>query len=494
MKYVMGIDLGTSSVKVIISDLTGRVWGTGQEAYELISLKPGWAEQSPKVWWDCTVLAIKRALADLPEGAAEVAGIGFSGQMHGLVPLDEDREPVRNSVIWADQRSGGAVQSLYEKVDCTELARFTLNAAAPGFMVSSLLWMKEEEPELYQKIKTVIFPKDYIRYRLTGEIGTDLSDASGSGIFDAANHCWPELLGKLGLSEEIFPPVSGSQEIAGEVTEAAARETGLVRGTPVVFGGGDTPMHCLGNGLIRPGMLSVNIGTAGQIAGCVDKPCYDGMLRTNTFCLPVPERWMLVGASLNGGIALDWVKNRILQIPGYKEMDKMAASVPLGSEGLVFLPYLLGERTPHMDPHARGVFFGLSVGHSRSTMMRAAMEGVAFALKEALDVVESVADFDSRMIASGGGARSPVFLQMQADIFDKEITCTDVKEEAGIGACITAAVGLRLFPDFKAACEAMVGLAPGNYVPDRGNHEFYQERFELFKDIYQRNKDLFPRV
>ncbi len=487
----MGIDLGTSSVKVMISDLTGRIVGEGQEKYGLISLRPGWAEQSPQVWWDCTVRAARAAVAEIKEGPSSIAGIGFSGQMHGLVPLDDTGEPVRNSLIWADQRSGAQIQSLYEKTNRGEMARVTFNAVAPGFLAASLLWMKEQEPENFRKIETAVFPKDYIRYRLTGKIGTDISDASGSGIFDAVRCQWPEFLESMGLPAKLFPKVYGSQEIVGEVTAEAAEETGLLCGTPVVCGGGDTPMYCVGNGLIRPGMLSVNIGTAGQIVGCVDRPCCDEKLRTNTFCLPVPGRWILTGASLNGGIALDWVRKGILQIPDYEEMNEMAASVPAGSDGLIFLPYLLGERTPHMDPYARGVYFGLSINHSRSTMMRAAMEGVAFALKEALEVLEGVADFEDTMTASGGGARSPVFLQMQADIFGKKIACTDGKEEAGMGACITAAVGLGLYPDFRTACGEMVRMLPEMYVPDQERHEIYQEKFEIFKKIYQRNKELF---
>lgn len=500
MKYIMGIDLGTSSVKAVVTDLAGHTVSRGQAAYEILRPQPDWAEQSPDTWWECTKTAVREAIrqAEQVTGnlhlAKEITAVGLSGQMHGLTALDSGKAPLRNCIIWADKRSQLEIDELCRAGIGDELSRAALNGVSPGFLLSSMLWMKKWEPDLFGQIDTVLFPKDYIRFRLTGRIGTDITDASGSGIFDAVSYRWPETAEKLGIPLRIFPPIFRSHEIAGGVTESAADETGLEARTPVVFGGGDTPMHTVGNGLIRPGMLSVNIGTAAQIAGCVGRPYRDRELRCNTFCLPVPDRWLVTGAVLNGGIVMDWLKNKILQIEDYREVDELASSAPFGNGGLYFLPYLMGERTPHMNPEASGCYFGLRPDHDRGCLLRAAMEGTAFALKEALDVVEEAGDFDSAMIASGGGARSRFFLQMMADIFHKKVRRAAETEEACLGACMTAAVGVGLYPDYESACAAMTAGSVETYEPDETKYRLYQERFSLFQEIYRQNVFLFSKI
>lgn len=502
MKYIMGIDLGTSSVKAVICDLAGQTVGRGQASFKILRPHDDWAEQQPGQWWESTKTAVREALFEagkvLGLGTAsmaeQIAGIGLSGQMHGLVALDAAKKPLRDCIIWADKRSQPEIAELGCMISPGELSAVTLNGISPGFMAASLLWMKKWEPDLFGKIDTVLFPKDYIRFRLTGAIGTDVTDASGSGIFDAVSLRWPDMMEMAGLPADIFPRVSYSHEIAGCITASAACETGLRRGTPVVFGGGDTPMHSVGNGLIRPGMLSVNIGTAAQISGCIDHPYRDPELRCNTFCLPVPGHFLVTGAVLNGGIVLDWLKNTILKVETYDEVEILASSAPPGSRGLYFLPYLMGERTPHMNPEAKGCYFGLSAGHDRSCLLRAAMEGTIYALKEALEVVEEAGDFGSVVIASGGGAKSSFFLQMMADIFHKKIYRAAGMEEACLGACMTAAVGLSLYPDYESACVSMETEMREIYEPDETKYRLYQERFSLFKEIYRQNVFLFSKI
>lgn len=492
MAYFMGIDLGTSSVKALITDERGSALGFGQRGYDIRKPRMNYAEQDMERLWDCTVSAIRGALASCPDGAERIAGIGFSGQMHGLVPADRDGRPVRDAVIWADQRSGEEIEDIYRAIPREEYQSVTLNALSTGFLIPSLLWVKKREPENFKRIDKVLLPKDYIRSRMCGRFGTDATDASGTAVFDTKGRQWAwDFIRRLGLPAELFPECHEAYEIAGEVTAACAEQTGLKKGTPVVYGGGDTPMQALGNGMTGPGYLVSNIGTASQISSVMGEAVHDKAYRTNTFCHVCGNTWMLSGANLSGGVALKWLMREILQMESYDAMTALAGQVPPGSDGLLFFPCLCGERTPYNDPGARGVYLGLTLGHTRGHLIRSAMEGIVFELKNSLSIFDELGVRYDRIIASGGGAGSRLFLELQADIFGREIYTNAGREQACMGAALTAAVGTGAFPDFARACESMVHYREEAAEPNMEHHKIYMERFEVYKRIYEQNRELF---
>ncbi|MED1203038.1 xylulokinase [Heyndrickxia acidicola] len=491
MNYLIGIDLGTSSVKAILMDREGNILSQAQKSYQIDVPEIGYAEQSPELWWSSTKNVLKKILEQNID-PSRIGGIGFSGQMHGLVMVGKRGESVRPAIIWSDQRSKSQVERINRLIQEEKAAGKMLNSVSTGFAVASLLWVKENEPESYGKTDKVLLPKDYIRFRLTGKLAVEATDASSTLAFNVAERKWAEcLIDTLDLKKELFPPCFEPFDIAGEVTERAARETGLPEGIPVVFGGGDQFMHAVGNGLVYPGMVSSNIGTGGQIAAMTDQPLYDSKLRTNTFCHVKPNTWNIQGSSLNSGLSLEWLKTNILKEKDFGTMEAMAAGVPPGSDGLIFLPYLTGERTPHLNPNAKGIFFGLAFGHRSEHLVRAVMEGVAFSLKDSLEIMESLGIKADKVMASGGGAKSRLWLQIQADVYNKPIYTTKTREEASLGAAITAGVGIGLYPSVEEACEKVIHTHAEIIEPIKKNSSLYAERYEVFKELYRRNKDLF---
>ncbi len=492
MSYLLGIDLGTSSVKSLIIDTEGHIISVGQEDYDFDIPQIGYAENDPMVWWNATKNTIRTALAKGKIIPSEIKGIGFSGQMHGLVAVDKNGQVVRKGIIWADQRSSEQINFVKEKIGLEKFSKVTLNAPATGFMLLSLLWVKDNEPENYRKIDKVMMPKDFIRMKLTGKIGTESVDASSSVAFDTAGRHWAwELIDELGLERDLFPECKEACDIAGEIIPEAAAETGLTVGTPVVYGGGDQPMQSVGNGLVRPGYVASNIGTASQIACCVDRPVYDPQLRTNTFCHADKNIWTILGASLNGGIAQKWLRDNIFYKESFKKLDAEAETIEPGSEGLIFLPYLCGERTPCLDPLSRGIFFGLTIKHTKAHMVCAVMEGMVFSLKDGLEIFNSLGVTTDKIIASGGGAKSPLLLQMQADVFEQDIYTTESKEQASFGAAICAGVGVGIYDSLAAACDQLIVMSPVVTHPIPENSKVYRQRYQVYKQLYGRNKDLF---
>ena len=492
MRYFMGIDLGTSSVKALIVDERGGIVSGAQQGYDIRKERIEYAEQNADMLWEATKKVIAGAVADAPIGAEEIAGIGYSGQMHGLVMVDRDGKPIRDAIIWADQRSASTIEEIHGIIPREEYQAVSLNALSTGFLVASLMWVKRHEPQSFERIAKVMLPKDYIRFKMCGLYGTDASDASSAAIFDTARRDWAwDFIDRLGLSREFFPPCHEAYEIAGEVSAACAAETGLRAGTPVVYGGGDTPMQGVGNGLIGPGTLTANIGTACQLAAILDAPKHDALYRTNTFCHICDSTWMLMGAHLSGGVALKWLRDQVLMMGSYDEMTAVAATAPAGSEGLLFLPYLSGERTPCNDPNARGVWLGLSLKHSRAHMIRSVMEGIVLGLRNSLAIFEGLGVEFDRIVASGGGARGRLFREIQADVFGREIYMNAGNEQACTGAALTAAVGVGTYKSFAEACAQMVRYSPEVVAPNMENHKLYEERFQIYKEIYGHNRDLF---
>lgn len=492
MNYYLGIDIGTSSVKSLLMDAKGHMIGTAQIGYDIIKDRLAYAEQDMEKIWE----ASKKTIADLVKRyrteSAKIQGISYSGQMHGLVMVDADGNLIRNAMIWADQRSEKEIQKIYDIVGKDFYQSVALNSLSTGFLIASLMWAKEHEPENYEKIRYVMFPKDYIRYRMCGEYGTDMSDASSGAVFDTRKRDWAwELIDKLEISRSIFPECHEACETAGTLTEQCSLDTGLKSGIRIAYGGGDTLMQGVGNGIIVPGVLAANIGTACQISGALHQPLYDALYRTNTFCHVKKDLWMLMGAHLSGGVALKWLMNQILEMGSFDEMTSLAATVVPGSEGMLFLPYLNGERTPYNDPNAKGIYFGMTLKHTRAHMIRSTMEGIVFGLRTSIEIFKDLGIGYSKIIASGGGARGQLFQEMQADIFDCEIYTNEENEQAGMGAAITAAVACGEYSDYQEACEQLVHMRDTVVVPNHENQKYYEEQFSVYRELYEHNKDLF---
>lgn len=494
MDYLLGIDIGTSGARGVLMNREGKIYARAGREYSINMPQPGWAEQDPKMWWEATIQVIREVLKESEVNPQQIRGIGLSGQMHGTVFLDKNLQPFRPAIIWADQRSSSQCEFIYQKIGKERLAELTGNPIATGFMCSTLLWMKENQPEMCNKIYKVILAKDYIRYKLTGNLGVEVTDASSTLLLDIKKRCWSkELLDLLSLPLKILPgEVHESQEVAGYILAEVARNTGLLEGIPVVYGGGDQSMQAVGNGVIRPGILSSTIGTGGQLFITIDKFTYDPKLRIHTFCHAIPNNYHLQGAILSAGLSLKWLKENILHtLDSYPVFDEEVEKIRAGSEGVIFLPYLLGERSPYMNPQARGVFFGLSLEHHRVHLIKAVMEGVVFALRDCLEVFEELGIKIEQVIASGGGAKSRVWRQIQADVFNKELSMTQSIEQAAMGAAILAGVGVGIYKNTEEGCKKAVKFKKEKIKPIPENVDIYNKKFEIFKSLYQNLKENF---
>lgn len=495
MPYLLGIDIGTSGLKTAIITSEGVPLGTAYRGYDIHVPYKGYAEQDPETWWKAAVDAIREVHRTSGISPADISAIGLSGQMHTLVALDAKGLVIRPAILWCDQRSTPQIRELHRVMPADRVAAITLNPISPGFTIASLLWLKANEPEHFSRIATVVLPKDYIRYRMTGALATEIVDASGTMCFDAVVLQWStELLSAVGIDPRIFPDIGRTCAIAGRLTSSAAATIGLRAGTPVAFGGGDQAMQAIGNGIIDPGTASATIGTGGQILTPTLEPLYDRRLRTNTYCNYREGSWTLIGGTLSAGLSLKWLKEKVLRAPSFDVIDEGAALTPPGCGGLVFLPYLIGERAPHMDPAARGVFFGLTLDHDGFAMARAIMEGVAFSLKDSLSIFEELGVRPKRIIASGGGARSGLWKQIQADVFNKEICTTKTIEQACTGAAIAAGVACGVYRDIGEACSRMVALDEVVVEPDPARVERYKELHQIYRELYRNTAALFARL
>ncbi|SDX71083.1 xylulokinase [Paenibacillus sp. CF384] len=495
MSLLMGIDIGTSSVKSMVMDTSGRVLGFAQMEYDINIPVSGYAEQNPDDWWELVKKTSAQAIMKAGIDGGALAGIGFSGQMHGLVALDKEGQVLRPSIIWCDQRSIPQKDELESRITTEQLGNMVKNSVSTGFLILSLLWMKENEPDLYSRIDRVMLPKDYVRYRLTGEMGTDTTDASGTSAYDTASLHWSEpLMSLVGIDSKLFPAVGKPWEIAGYVAKQAESESCFKAGTPVVFGGADQAMQAVGNGIIESGDLSVTIGTGGQLFTTIDQPVYDKRLRTHTFVHAVPDRWYLLGATMSAGLSLKWLSSQVLKNSDYKALDRKAKEVPAGSDGLLFLPYLAGDRTPHMDPHASGMFIGLKLNHNDAHLIRAVLEGVCYSLRDGVEIIRSLGVDLKRIIISGGGAKSPLWSQILADVLNRDVYVSTTEEQACVGASIMAGVGVKLYDSVEQACKTIVKLRENPVQPNPGNHAVYDRQYAVYTKLYEHNRDLFPML
>jgi xylulokinase len=503
-KALLGIDLGTSSVRAGLVTPSGDIVGTAAAEYPILTPRPGWAEQDPTVWWSATCAVIARALAQSRLRPADILAVGLSGQMHGLVLVDALGAPVRPAIIWPDARSAEERDEIERAIGRERLYRITGLPAATGFFAVSLQWVRCHEPEAYDRSIWALLPKDYIRYRLTGDIATDPTDASGTLLFDVAHRRWAEeLVAALVLRRDLLPPLLEPTVIAGRVTDAAAVETGLAILTPVATGGGDQAMGAISLGLVGEGTVACTIGTGGQVSSIVRRPVIDPRRRLHTLCSITPGAWLVMGAMLSAGLSLRWFRDALGAadvlaarqggMDPYALLSTEAERAVPGAGGLIFLPYLTGERTPYMDPDARGGFIGLSLSHSRSDLVRAVMEGVVFGMRQALDIFRELEVEVGTVISAGGGARSRLWRQIQADIYGMPVWTISREEHSLYGASLAAGIAAGVYRDVREATE---GKVPRDEVldPIAGHRALYERQYAVFQDLYPALRDTFRRL
>ncbi len=504
MKYLLGIDLGTSGTRTALFDTQGAVVRAASAEYPLSQPKNGWAEQEPRHWWDAAVTTIKKVLSESGVDPRSVAAIGISGQMHGLVMLDEKGESLRPSIIWADQRTGEECDDMTRILGRDKLIRITANPALTGFTASKILWVKKHQPQVYARCAHILLPKDYLRYKLTGDFATEVSDAAGMQLLDVPGRRWSdEVLGALGIEKSLLARVYESPDVTGRVSDEAARITGLSTSTLMVGGAGDNAAAAVGTGTVRDGRAFTTIGTSGVIFAHTSQPKIDPLGRVHTFCAAVPGTWHVMGVMQSAGLSKRWIRDTCCDAEvrkgletgedPYVLMDEMAKDSPVGSNRLLFLPYLMGERTPHLDPDCRGVFFGISAMHEKRDLLRAVMEGVTFGLKDSLSILSGMGVVPEVMRMTGGGAKSVLWRQMLADVFGSPVQTIASKEGPALGVAILAGVGAGIYKSVEDACDLLV-KADKVYAPQAQAAAKYAAIYPLYQALYPSLKDHFKTL
>lgn len=505
MSYYLGIDVGTTGTRAVIIDAEGKVVGGQSAEHEPISTPQSqWAEQAPENWWAAAQQAVTGVLAATQAKGKEVRGIGLSGQMHGLVLLDKQQQVLRPSIIWCDQRCQAEANAITRTIGHDKLIEITCNPALTGFTAPKLAWVQAHEPGVFDRIHKVLLPKDFIRFRLTGQFASEVSDSSGTTLFDVVNRRWStEIISALRFDENWFPEVHESVVVSGQLSAGVAELLGLKAGTPVVGGGGDQASGGVGNGIVSPGIVSSTIGTSGVVFAFMENPARDQEGRVHTFCHAVPQKWHVMGVTQGAGLSLRWIRDHfgaqevslgaLLKQDSYELITRQAAQAKPGCEGLIFLPYLMGERTPHLDANARGVLFGLTGRHTRADVLRAVLEGVAYSLKDSFVIFDEMKVAVRQVRASGGGGRSALWRQIQSDIFNKEICTVAADEGAAFGAALMAAVGTGGFSSVEQACAQSIQLA-NQTQPIAENTRRYAEYYEVYRSLYGALKPSFDRV
>jgi len=494
MSYLIGLDVGTTGAKALLIEPDGGVRTSVTKEYPTDMPQPLWAEQDPGDWWRASADAIRCLLRQTGVGGEDVAGVGLTGQMVGLVALDSQGKPVRPCIMWNDQRSGPQCEAITKQLGFERLMALISNPVVPGFVAPKVLWVREHEPEAYRCIAHILLPKDYVRLRLTGDYATEVSDASGTSLFDVVHRRWSqEMLDALDIPSEWFPPCYESPEVTGAITREAAEATGLRAGTPVVGGAGDQPAQAVGSGIVEAGLVSVTTGTSGVVFAATDGPTAHPQGLLHSFCHAAPDAWYLMGVMLAAGGSLRWYRDVLGQAEQeigkltardpYELLTAEAAQAPVGSEGLLFLPYLTGERTPYADPYARGGWIGLTARHDRRHLVRAVLESVTFGLRDSLELVRELGVEVEQIRASGGGARSALWRQIQADIFDTEIVTVNETEGAAYGAAILAAVGVGIFNSVAGACRQLVRVE-SSVEPIPTHTARYDELYAVYRELY----------
>ena len=504
MTYYIGVDIGTSGTKTVLFDKTGNVIASALQEYPLYQPQNGYAEQRPEDWLEATVSTIAQVMAKSGVEAAQVKGVGLSGQMHGLVMLDEQDTVIRPAIIWCDQRTAKECEEITQKVGAERLIQITANPALTGFTASKILWVRNHEPENFARCTKILLPKDYVRYMLTGAFATEVSDASGMQLLDVPDRCWSdEVLEKLEIPKSMLAKVYESPDITGYITAAMAARTGLAEGTPVVGGAGDNAAAAVGTGVVENGKAFTTIGTSGVVFAHSDEIAIDPKGRVHTFCCAVPGAWHVMGVTQAAGLSLKWFRDNFCTAEKetaaamgkdpYFLMDQEAEQVPIGAGKLLYLPYLMGERTPHLDPQVRGAFVGLSAVHGKKEMLRAVMEGVAFSLNDCKNIIQEMGIPVDDMMACGGGGTSPLWRQMLADLYRCPVKTVASKEGPALGVAILAMVGTGAYPSVAEACRAII-RTDKTQQPIPENSDRYAPFYALYTKLYPAMKDSFKEL
>ncbi len=482
---LLGIDVGTGGTRAVLIDEGGRLLGAATvEHAPMASPELFWAEQDPADWWRAACGAIKECMTQAGATAGEVGAIGLSGQMHGLVLLDAAGEVLRPALIWCDQRTEEECRAITERVGAKPLIELTANPALTGFTLPKIWWVRAHEPEIWSRVRSIMLPKDYVRFKLTGARATDVADASGTLLFDVVNRRWSaEMLKVSDLKPEILPEVFESPEIGGRVSNNGAAASGLREGTPVVAGAGDQAAGAVGMGIVEPGNVSATIGTSGVVFAATSSPVVEPKGRIHTFCHAIPGRWHVMGVTQGAGLSLRWFRDQFGGGASYDALMKEAVQAPAGADGLLWAPYLMGERTPHLDPNARGALVGLTAQHTRAHVIRAILEGVAFSLRDTFTIFRELSVPVKSIRLGGGGARGSLWQQIQADIYGTPVDLVAAEEGAAYGAALLAGVGAGAWRSVEAACETAVHVAK-RVEPITKNVELMNRRYEEYQKLY----------
>ena len=500
-EYVLGVDLGTSGTKTVLFDKQGQAIASASREYPLDQPRNGWAEQDPECWWQAARETIRQVIGESGVAPAQIRGLGISGQMHGLVLLDENGQVLRKAILWCDGRTQQECDEITRIVGRERLIRITANPALTGFTAGKVLWVRRHEPEIWKQVRHILLPKDYVRFRLTGEYGSEMSDASGTNLLDVPRRCWSgAMLDALDLDATLLPPLMESSDAAGTVTSRAAEETGLQPGTVVAAGAGDNAAAAVGTGVVTAGKAFATIGTSGVVFAHADQVQIDPKGRVHTFCAAVPGAYTVMSCTLAAGLSLKWFRDQFCQAEcqtaaqmgedPYTLMSQEAAQSPIGANRLVYLPYLMGERSPLLDADARGAFIGLSGIHARRDLLRAVMEGVIYSMRQNLEVLRGMGIAPAEMRACGGGARSPFWRQMMADVFALPVRTVKNTEGPALGAAILGGVAAGLYADIPSACAALIQENEPQ-LPDVQRHVDYEKYYDLYVSLYPALKDAY---
>jgi xylulokinase len=499
MPYLLGIDISTTGNKALLVSAhpadSGKVVGVAVRDNPISTPKPLWSEQDPADWWTGIQAAIRQTLSTTGIAAEEVIGVGLTGQMHGLVLLDENGQVLRPAILWNDQRTGPQCEWITSQVGLENLLQWTGNPALPGFTAPKVIWVRQNEPDIYARVAQILLPKDYVRYKLTGTYATDKAGAAGTLLLDVKNRDWSgDMLRALDIPGDWLPPTHEGPEVTGTISEEAAAATGLKAGTPVVGGGGDQAAGAVGVGAVRPGVVGLVLGTSGVVFAPTAEPFIEKQGRLHAFCHAVPGRWHLMGVMLSAAGSLRWFRDTVAPTMDYDSLLAPAGSVPAGSEGLVFMPYLTGERTPYPDPNAKGAFIGLTVRHGIPHMARAVLEGVAFGLRDSMELIRDAGLGTIEQVrVSGGGARSPLWRQILSNVLDTELVTVNTTEGAAYGAALLAGVGAGIWPDVDAACDATIQVLD-RVVPQPEQAGRYDAFYSVYRGLYATLKPTFDQL
>lgn len=484
----LGIDVGTGGTRALLIDATGRILTSATVDHaEMSSPQLGWAEQDPRDWWRAACAAVRQCFANSAADPSDISAIGLSGQMHGLVLLDSAGEVLRPALLWCDQRTEVECREITEQVGARRLIDLVANPALTGFTLPKIYWVRKHEPQLWSRVHSVMLPKDYVRFQLTGARATDVADASGTLLFDVVHRRWSApILQASDLRPEILPQVFESPEITGRVSKAGAAASGLREGIPIVAGAGDQAAGAVGMGIVEPGSVSATIGTSGVVFAATSSPVVEPQGRIHTFCHAIPGRWHVMGVTQGAGLSLRWFRDQFARGSSYDALMHEAAAVPPGSDGLLWAPYLMGERTPHLDPSARGALVGLTAQHTRAHVIRAILEGVAFSLQDTFTIFHDIGVPVNSIRLGGGGARSPLWQQIQADVYGMPVELVAAEEGAAYGAALLAGVGAGVWASVPAACQTAVHIA--KQVPA------ILQNTEIMTRSYQHYRQLYPAL